>query len=123
MAGFFASNHLRGDVKHVSPDQVGDLGKSPLFLDVRTEGEYLGRHFPGCVHVHLDELRSRLDEIPRGRDIVVYCLTGYRSYIRCRILMERGYDRVYNLTGGIRTIRQFQKAGLLGFTLKGGNAR
>jgi NADPH-dependent 2,4-dienoyl-CoA reductase/sulfur reductase-like enzyme/rhodanese-related sulfurtransferase len=123
MAGFVASNHLRGDVKHVSPDQLGDLGGYPLFLDVRTEGEYLGGHIPGCVHVYLDELRARLDEIPRGRDIVVYCLTGYRSYIGCRILMERGYDRVSNLTGGIRIIRQFQKAGLLGFTLKGGNAR
>jgi len=56
MAGFVASNHLRGDVKHVSPDQLGDLGGSPLFLDVRTEGEYLGGHIPRCVHIYLDEL-------------------------------------------------------------------
>lgn len=123
VAGFVASNHLRGDVRHISPDQLGEIGDSALFLDVRTRGEYLREHIPGCVHIHLDELRSRLDEIPRGRDVVVYCLTGYRSYIGCRVLMQKGFDGTYNLTGGIRAVRQFQEAGLLGFTLEGGEAR
>lgn len=120
MAGFVASNHLRGDVRHIPPDQIGEIGRSPLFLDVRTRGEYLRGHIPGCIHIYLDELRSRLDEIPRDREVVVYCLTGYRSYIGCRILMQRGFRKVYNLTGGVEAIHQFQKAGLLGFTLERG---
>jgi len=123
MAGFVASNHLRGDVRHISPDQLGEIGGSPLVLDVRTRGEYLRGHIPGCIHIYLDELRSQLEEIPRDREIVVYCLTGYRSYIGCRILMQRGFDRVCNLTGGIEAVHQFQKAGLLGFALERGAAR
>jgi len=101
---------------------LGGGGESPLFLDVRTEEEYLRGHIPDCLHIYLDELRPRLAEPPRDRDLVVYCLTDCRSYIGCRTLMRRGFERVYNLTGGIKAVRQFQKAGLLDFTLETGRA-
>jgi rhodanese-related sulfurtransferase len=56
------------------------------------------------VHIPLDELRQRLSELPRDREIIAYCQSGQRSYIAARILSQHGF-RVRNLTGAYRTWR------------------
>jgi rhodanese-related sulfurtransferase len=55
-----------------------------------------------AVNIPLNELRDRLDEIPKDKRILVYCQVGLRAYIACRILMQHGYD-AYNLSGGYKT--------------------
>ena len=52
-----------------------------------------------ALHIPLDELRERIGEIPAGKKLYVYCQSGLRSYVACRILEQRGFDCV-NVSGG-----------------------
>ncbi len=77
-----------------------DADGLPLLLDVRTLNEFETSHLRGALHLPLDELRFRLEELPRDRAIVVYCRSGYRAHLALRILKENGFARVTNVTGG-----------------------
>jgi NADPH-dependent 2,4-dienoyl-CoA reductase/sulfur reductase-like enzyme/rhodanese-related sulfurtransferase len=100
LAGMAAANVLRGDV-HMAPWR--DLaGSGALILDVRERYEYAAGHIDGAVNLPLDELRQRLDELPRDREIWVNCAIGERSYYALRILQQHGFT-VRNLSGGYLT--------------------
>jgi phage shock protein E len=84
---------------------VEHLSKHPqhLFvLDVRTPQEYAEGHVPGAVNVPHDQLASRLDEVPKDRDVVVYCRSGRRSDLAADVLAEHGYQRVFRLEGDMQ---------------------
>lgn len=98
MAGFVASNKLRGEHPQV---QVEDLAQWPLRIDVRTPAEFARGHLPGARNLPLDELRQRLSEFPQDQPVVVYCQVGLRGYLATRILQQKGYP-VHNLAGGYR---------------------
>lgn len=106
MAGFVAGGFMRGehpqeDVEAVLAMQVD---ARPFLLDVRTPEEFgLGR-IPGAVNIPVDELRSRLGELPRDRKIAAYCQVGQRGYLATRILLQKGFQGV-NLSGGYMTYR------------------
>ncbi len=102
MAGFVGTNLIKGIVKSVTYDEVDTLDK-PLFVDVRTPVETDLGSVPGAVKVPVDDMRERLNELPKDRDLVIYCKVGIRAYIAYRILAQNGYDRVYNLSGGYTT--------------------
>ena len=55
--------------------------------------------YENSIHIPLDDLRDRLDELDKSKKYLVYCRTGLRSYIACRILIQNGFD-VQNITGG-----------------------
>lgn len=101
MAGFVIENVIEGKVKQFFPEDVDSLaGREDItLLDTRTESEFKEGHFSNVIHVPVDELRDRLDEIPKGKPVYVNCYSGLRSYIACNILSENGYD-CYNLAGG-----------------------
>ena len=101
-AGFVAANALRGDAALAHWEEVANLKEGQFLLDVRTPAEVAAGAIPGAVNVPIDELRDRLDEIPRDREVIAYCRTGVRSYIACRILTQHGF-RCRNLTGGYVT--------------------
>lgn len=104
MAAFVAANYLRGDVDIVQADELGD---EAALLDVRTAGEYQKGHMPGAMNIPVDELRGRLDELPRDRRLVVYCGVGLRAYIACRILSQHGF-RAANVPGGYLTYQHYR---------------
>jgi len=101
LAGMAAQNVLAGDVDLA---QWSDVPDAAFLLDVRRDDERATGFIPGSVHIPLDQLRSRVDELPRDREIVVSCQGGQRSYYACRILTQRGF-RCRNLTGSYRTWR------------------
>ena len=103
MAGFVAENVLSGKVKTINWDKIASLGDAVFLLDVRTVEECQRGMVGGAVNIPLDDLRTRLGEIPQGRKIAVYCGVGIRSYVAVRILMQKGYEEVYNLSGGFMT--------------------
>ena len=72
-----------------------------LLLDVRTDPEVARGIIPGARHVVLQDLPSRLDELPRSGSIVVYCQSGGRSAHAANFLASQGFGSVYNLQGGI----------------------
>jgi peroxiredoxin family protein/TusA-related sulfurtransferase len=57
----------------------------------------------GAVNIPVDVLRNHLDEIPKNKKIVVYCAVGLRGHVASRILMQQGFENVYNLSGGYKT--------------------
>lgn len=81
--------------------------ENALLLDVRSQQEYNIVHIPALggnrvVNIPLDELFSRLDELPKERDIVVICATGRRSERARDLLLEAGFPRVTSVSGGMQ---------------------
>ena len=105
LAGMAAQNILAGDVVVAQWSEIGALDpRTQLLLDVRRDDERAKGFIPDSVHIPLDQLRSRMDELPRDREVVAYCQSGQRSYYAARILAQHGF-RVRNLTGSYRTWR------------------
>ncbi|WP_439627700.1 FAD-dependent oxidoreductase [Gemmata sp.] len=102
MAGFVAAGLVRGDHPQADWEAVAAAADKPLLLDVRTPTEYAAGHVPDAVNVPVDELRSRLSEVPRDRPVVAYCQVGQRGYLATRILRHAGLD-ASNLGGGYKT--------------------
>ena len=76
-------------------------GKSPLVLDVREAYELKIASLSDVIHIPMNEVGLRTAEIPADQEIVVMCRSGKRSLKVCEQLLSLGYDRVYNLRGGI----------------------
>jgi NADPH-dependent 2,4-dienoyl-CoA reductase/sulfur reductase-like enzyme/rhodanese-related sulfurtransferase len=112
MAGFVAAGLLRGDHPQLDVEAVLALPteQRPMLLDVRTPQEFAQGSLPGAVNVPVDELRSRLNELPRDRPIAAYCQVGQRGYLATRILRQMGFDAA-NLGGGYKTYRLFFPTG------------
>jgi NADPH-dependent 2,4-dienoyl-CoA reductase/sulfur reductase-like enzyme/rhodanese-related sulfurtransferase len=103
LAGMAAENVLAGDVALAQWHQVAARDpRQTVLLDVRRADERATGQIPGSIHIPLDELRARLNELPRDREIIVHCQSGQRSYFACRILAQHGF-RARNLTGSYRT--------------------
>ena len=109
MAGFVIGNLRDGLVRQVHWDELLSLPKDAgVRLDVRRDDEYARGHMEGALHIPLDELRSRLGELPKGKPFYVCCQSGLRSYIACRILTQHGME-CYNLSGGYRFFEMVTK--------------
>ena len=109
MAGFVAGGLLRGDHPQVDVEAVlaAPAAERPFLLDVRTPQEFAAGHIPGAVNIPVDDLRSRLGELPRDRKIAAYCQVGQRGYLATRILLQAGFPAV-NIGGGYKTYKLFQ---------------
>ena len=89
----------------VSVDEALRLwqAKEAILIDVRTPAEYREGHIPGVANIPLDELEKRLGEIPKDKKVVLICWTGNRSAQGTRFLRSKGFDNVFNSTGGMST--------------------
>lgn len=101
--GMLASNVINGDTRicHVS-DILNIDPLQQCLLDIRTANELktLGQ-FPTALHIPLDELRARLNELPKEKEILIACQSGLRGHVAYRLLMQAGF-RAKNLTGGYK---------------------
>jgi phage shock protein E len=75
------------------------LATGATVVDVRTRGEFRGGAYPGALNVPLEELSTRLAEIPKDRPVVLYCASGARSGIAAGRLRKAGYEDVVNAGG------------------------
>ena len=71
-----------------------------FILDVRTQEEWNDGHIPGATLIPLDQLESRMDELPRGQAVVVLCRSGNRSAVGRDILLGAGFESVTSVAGG-----------------------
>lgn len=97
MAGYIIENILTGKVRQLHWKEA--LEGNGYMLDARTDAEYVYGHIDGAIHIPLDSLRAHIDEIPRDKPVYVYCHSGLRSYIACRILSQNGIE-CFNISGG-----------------------
>ena len=106
MAGYLAANILDGLVRQVTWSELPDPLGAHVLLDVRSAGERARGSVPGTIHIPVDELRDRLEELPApevlreaGATLFVHCQSGLRSYLACRVLSQLGYPCA-NVAGG-----------------------
>jgi rhodanese-related sulfurtransferase len=95
-AGMVAADVLRGDMPVAHWDALGD----GLLLDVRQPVELAVEAVPGAVNIPLAQLRARLGELPRDREIFVICRSAQRAYYATRILLQNGFQ-ARNVSGGM----------------------
>jgi rhodanese-related sulfurtransferase len=70
-------------------------------LDVRTQQEWDDFHIPGTTLIPLDQLESRVSELPADEEIVVICRSGNRSQVGRDILLQAGFESVTSVDGGV----------------------
>lgn len=103
MAGYLAENVLSGQLDIFTVKDLEMLQpEEQVLLDVRNTTEYEQGHINGAVHIPVDELRERINELDKDKEVYAYCAVGIRGYIAARILKQNGF-KVKNLTGGYRT--------------------
>jgi rhodanese-related sulfurtransferase len=112
IAGFVAANILKGDVDVVHWNELDALDRGEhVLLDVRTleEVKRTGT-IMDTLHIHVDELRDRLDELDRNKKYIAYCTVSLRGYIAYRILVQKGF-KARILSGGMETWLPSQEDG------------
>ena len=109
MAGYVASNVIKGDHPIWHWDEIEEIQNNNSFiLDVRTKEEFDVGNIENSINISDLELRDRLNEIPKDKNIYVYCEVGFRGYLASRLLMQKGYKSVRNLTGGYKLFKTAQ---------------
>ncbi|MFO8002031.1 MAG: FAD-dependent oxidoreductase [Marinilabilia sp.] len=102
-AGYNAENIMKDLFRPLSPYQFHEWDHSgSCLLDVRTPDEHALNAIEGSVNIELDALRERLEELPRDKNIYIFCGVGLRGYVATRILKQNGFEKVYNLSGGLK---------------------
>ena len=106
---FSAVACMPGAYNNIPPDKAKGMIKSGsanlLVLDVRTPGEYNSEgHLKNSVLIPINVLETKLEAISayKDKDIIVYCAVGGRSAKASSILSEKGFKKIYNMTGGIK---------------------
>ena len=100
MAGFVAENMLLGKTNVFYWNETEDLPANAVLLDVRTQEEAGHGIIPGAVHIPVDNLRAQMNALNPASDIYIYCQSGLRAYLAQRMLLQNGFGKVYNLSGG-----------------------
>lgn len=103
MAGYVAANILKGDMNVAHWYELQDINpEQTILLDIRENVERELGAMENSIHIPLDTLRARLSELPKDKEIIVYCQMGQRAYIAYRILVNNGFRKVRNLSGGYK---------------------
>jgi pyruvate/2-oxoglutarate dehydrogenase complex dihydrolipoamide dehydrogenase (E3) component/rhodanese-related sulfurtransferase len=100
-AGMVAADVLRGDM----PLSHWNSAKTGFVLDVREPIELAVENVPGALNIPLGQLRGRLGELPRDREIHVICRSGQRAYYATRVLLQNGF-KAKNVSGGMLSLAQ-----------------
>jgi len=104
IAGFVATNILKGDVENINWDELGDLNwDKNILIDLRNQDELdTAGVIEGTLHVPLNELRQKLPELDKGKRYIPFCAIGLRGYLGHRVLVQNGFQSK-NLSGGYKT--------------------
>lgn len=110
MLGYYASNIIDGLTDTIQWNEIDNLDKdNSRIIDVREEFELVTGGFDNSLHIPLGQLRDRLNEIPKDKDIFVTCQVGLRGYVACRILEQHGI-KCKNIDGGVKTYEYVKRA-------------
>lgn len=106
IAGMVAENLITNKVKFIYTDEILDNPQNIFIVDVRSKLERTIGKIENSHSIPIEEIRDRLDEIPKDKKIVLYCSKGLKSYFASRILTQKGYNNVYSLSGGYMLYKQ-----------------
>lgn len=104
ITGFISENVLKGRMEVIVPEKAENFDREKsVLIDVRTALEYENGHLKDAIHIPVEELRDRIQEIPKEKQVLVYCQIGIRGYIASLILKHKGF-KVSNVTGGFKSL-------------------
>lgn len=103
MIGFVADNVLTGKLKTTTWQKANAIEANELLIDVRTDEEFKQGHIPGAMNIPIDVLRTQLPTLSKEKHYIIYCQIGLRGYLAQRILVQNGFEKVVNITGGYKT--------------------
>lgn len=102
-AAFVATNLMKGDAKAIHFDEIDNLTADQVLLDVRNPMELQNvGYLSDAINIPVDQLRQRMNELPKDKEIVIYCQVGLRGNVAYRQLVNNGF-KARNLIGGYRT--------------------
>jgi rhodanese-related sulfurtransferase len=83
--------------------QEGVKSKDAVIIDVRTGGEFAGGKIKGARNIDImsSGFEKQITNLPKDKSYYLYCRSGNRSGQACEIMGEAGFEKVYNLAGGI----------------------
>jgi hydroxyacylglutathione hydrolase len=111
--GFLAGGMLAWHTAGLASERIGtvtvqdlchrlDSDEEPWILDVRSEEEVQRNAIPLAYNVHLTQLPERLDQVPRDRQVYVFCGSGLRAMIGASLMQRQGYDNLTVVLGGLK---------------------
>lgn len=100
MVGFVAENILQDRLHIFYWNELKDLPKDAILLDVRSSAEFDAGHIEQAINIPVDDIRSRMHELDKNKTIYIYCLGGLRGYLAQRILKQHGFSQLKNMSGG-----------------------
>ncbi|MDN3680686.1 FAD-dependent oxidoreductase [Vibrio tapetis subsp. quintayensis] len=103
-AAFVATNLMNETAKGIHYDQVDTLNDDQMMIDVRTPGEVANGFIEGAINIPVDQLRHRMNELPKDKEIVICCQVGLRGHVAYRQLVNNGF-KARNMIGGYRTYK------------------
>ena len=103
--GMHADNILKGLVKPAFYEDI----EGSFLVDIRSKEEFSAETIEGAINIFTPQLRERFVELPKDKKIVLFCNTGFQSYVASRILLQKGFEEVYSLTGGITLYKELLK--------------
>ncbi|MFA7229033.1 MAG: rhodanese-like domain-containing protein [Melioribacteraceae bacterium] len=98
----FPKNEENFDIDSKKFEQMIDADES-VILDVRTSEEFSAERIPNAIliDIYQSDFASRIDKLDRAKKYLVYCRSGHRSHTACKLMIQMGFNEVYNLKDGI----------------------
>lgn len=104
-AGMVAANVIKGDERVCHTADILNISPEQFLLDVRNPGELTNiGAIPGAINIPVDQLRERLAELPKDKEILITCQVGLRGHVAYRLLANHGFN-ARNLSGGFKTFQ------------------
>ena len=92
---------VRAGVQSVDWDKAIEMNANgAIYVDVRNAPELNEGFAPHALNIPLNELKERIGELPKDKDLLIYCRSGKRSMAASNFLIENGYEKVFNVVGG-----------------------
>lgn len=100
----FADNTSPNTYATISWEKAIEMSKSKkskaIFVDVRTPEEVAQGTVDGSLNIPLQQIQTRYNELPKDKDLLIFCRSGRRSQAASEFLTQQGYTKVYNVDGG-----------------------
>lgn len=103
--GMNADNILKGYMKPAYCEDIEDS----LLVDVRNQASFNKETIDGAINIYTPDLREKFTELPSDKKIILFCNTGFQSYVASRILVQRGFENIYSLCAGIELYKVLKK--------------
>ena len=84
-------------------------GLHTIIEEENKQAEFENETIEGAIHIFTPDLRTRYTELPKDKKVILFCNTGFQSYVASRILLQRGFNNVYSLTAGIELYKELIK--------------